>query len=356
MSIGEKTSLMRTPWTPRDVDERTDRELTQVFGDAARALEPDARALRLAQAKVATNLARADAESGSLRRRLAFGTLGGGALWATALGTAAAHKAAAIAVVGGLLVGGVVAEQSGVGPAVRETIGIERAFEALTSQDGAASDADAGTDDATTAIAVASPNATLPAAATSVQTEAAPAGLPGQLHTTIQPGGDFTMRAVLQDYGADWVDLDVAGDAVGATVTLSLAADAVLQVPGKPGDASGTDQLASYVGRLVVVRGYCDGAVEDLPADAARCTISRLQILGGPAADGPALDGSSSGRGASGEHGQGAGNANANGGGPKPQNERQPSEPAEPPEETVPHETGPPEHSSVGGQGKNEPE
>ena len=380
---------MRTRWTRRDVDERTDRELTRLFSDAAQRLEPDARALRLAQARVAAKLARAEAERGGLRRRLALGTLGGGALWATALGSAAAHKAAAIAVVGGLLLGGVVAEQSGVAPAVRETIGIERAFDALTSQDDGAT----GAQDSGAATEIASPSATLPAAATSVHTEAAPDGLPGQLHTTLTPGGDFNLRAVLQGYGAASVDLYVAGDEGGETVTLSLAPEAVLNVPGKPGEETGTGQLADYLGRLVVVHGHCESGVEDLGSGATGCSASRLQILGGPADSGPPAGSSSSERGASEERGQGEANGggngnshadgnasggggsnaapnsnaggNANGGGssnaapnssaggnnPDPgtgagaQGEQQSG--------GAPNEPGPPEHSSAGGQGNN---
>jgi hypothetical protein len=343
-------------WRRRDVDAQTDRELTELFSHAAGQLQPDAMAMQRAQARVAAKLAAPSVEaSGGLRRKLALGTLGGGALWATALGSAAAHKAAAVAVVGGLLLGGgVVAEQTGVGEAVRETVGIQRAFEALTSQ-GESGDPEAASAGEGTATP-ASPTATaaVPGGAT-VETEAAPEGLPGQLRTVLQPDGGFNLRAVLQGYGPSSIDVYIAGAVgTGSVVTLDLDTDAELNVPGKPGGESGTAQLEGYLGRLVTVLGSCDAAAEDL-GSASGCTVSRVQVLGGPADTGqsgssssgleqaPGQDkdkGPESNPGQGTNQGQGQGGAT---GATQGVDGEQGTEDGEP---------GPPEHSSAGGNDK----
>jgi hypothetical protein len=262
------------PLIGRFRDERGDEldpELAELFAPAASRLDPDDDLLRRAEARLSRELDRPEpVAGGGLRRRLAFGAVGGGALWAGVLGTAAAHKAVVVAVgVGLLLGGGVAAETTGVGETVRETLG----FEHNTSPPSATP----------TQAGVASVTATGSSTATSESTTEAvnPSNPSATIGPETQPGGKFVIQATLLGIVGDALTLEVDGEQ--ATVMLS-GVDAV-HVPGPPvsGDPTAAELLEAYAGRAVVLQGTCNG---DLPAAWSTCVVDRVQVLGGPASKG----------------------------------------------------------------------
>ena len=322
--------MSNLPWSREDVDPRLDRELQSLFSATSEMLTPDRAAMDRVQMKVQAKLRREEQSAGGgLRRKLAFGSLGGGALWATALGTAAAHKLTAAVVIGGLIASGAVAaEQTGVGAGVRETLHLEQALHAITG----------GDDENDELLATATAEGTTEATATvesdelthdgePVSTVAPADGQPGNTRTSLLPTGAFTLRAELVGYDTNSVTLLVAGE--GAAITIALADGAAVIVPTSADE--GTDQLAPYLGRLVNVHGVCDEPAEGA-ASLADCSVSRVQVLGGPGGGpnpgGPPgsaseSEGAITGEGATptatptpgSENGQGQGNDNAGGNG-----------------------------------------
>ena len=339
------TRLLRFPSKPTH-DDAPDAELLALFQGADRGLDADPLALDRMQTKVAAHLGRADRAPGGLRRRLALGALGGGTLWATVLGSAAAHKATAAAVGLSLLVGGgAVAETTGVGEAVRETLGIERALQALTGNDEPEAPGDSltgGTEGGDTSGETSTALVEEDASA-QFTTEDAPDELPGNLLTQIRGDGSFMLRAVLGGYDGEYVELEVADGT--DTLWLHLDPDADVRVPGRPAPPETTltlaERLAPYEGRLVVIEGVCADGEEGITGENG-CSVTRLQILGGPAGEEGAPAGSTEAQ--DGEtpgpsQGQGQGDAGGKAGSF---------------ESTAPEEPGPPEHSSAGDQDKPE--
>ena len=333
------------PFGRPDLDDALDPNLASLFADGASHLDPQPFALDRAQAKVASSLSQSEAGGGGLLRRLAFGALGGGALWATVAGTAAAHKAVAVAVVGALLLGGGVAtESTGVGESVREAIGLERAIQALTGGEPNAHDQSATNEGDAEAVDASTPGASqLSTPGAAVVVEPAPADLPGQLHTVVRSQGTFSMRAVLRGYSADGVQLTVAAEQ--DPIWLPLGLEAVLQIPGAPTEAEGTDQLSAYVDRLVTVRGECPEGVESLTEDSG-CTITRLHVLGG-AAGADASEGEVEGASSEG----GPGNGNGKPAGKEPKSEDASADSAA--SGSNGDASGPPEHANAGGNPKD---
>ena len=336
------TRLLRFPSKPT-LDDAPDAELLALFQGADRGLDANPLVLDRMQTKVAAEIGRAGGAPGGLRRRLALSALGGGTLWATVFGSAAAHKATVAAVGLSLLVGGVVDEATGVGEAVRETLGIERALQALTgdgepqASDGSLSaGAEGGDTSRETSTALVAEDA-----GAQFTTEDAPDELPGNLLTQIRGDGSFMLRAVLRGYDGEYVELEVADGT--DTLWLHLDPDADVQLPGYPAPAETvlTDQMAPYEGRLVVIEGACADGEEGLTGENG-CSVTRLQILGGPAGEEGAPAGSTEAQdgetpGAS--QGQGQGDAGGKAGSF---------------ESTAPEEPGPPGHSSAGDQDKPE--
>jgi hypothetical protein len=115
---------MRLPWRAAEPERDLSPEMRAWID--ARASLPEAdrddieRARMVVQARIA---GAASAPRGSVRRRLALGGLGGGALWSGLAGFASAHQAVSVAVGVGLLVAGsTAAEVAGLRPAVTEYV------------------------------------------------------------------------------------------------------------------------------------------------------------------------------------------------------------------------------------------
>lgn len=251
----------------RAADEKSDPVIEAWFSRYGHAPQVDPQGLERGRRLVASRLAAAEADaapSGGLRRRLALAGLGGGGIWASMSGMAAAHPVLAAAAALSVLAGGATAaEVTGVGPAVRQAV---RSEAPATSTDA-------------TATATATSAATASLEATSIPEQAAPGalgiepvpeGAPGNLVTQLHDDGRFTMRAVLVDATSDSISLV----GVGGIVELSLDEEAKLQIPGKPSD---DEELDEYSGQLVFVSGACESGIELVGPG---CVVTSVQVLG----------------------------------------------------------------------------
>lgn len=264
-------------------------------------------------------------------------------MWSGLLASAAANKAASAAVgLSVILGGGAAIEAAGVGPTVREAVGVSQPG-SDESGDGeqVVASLDLEENDAGSANGQGA----------SVAHEVAPEGLSGNLVTQVRKDGSFQIRGVLEgayDEGGEYsITVRVAGlepatveestgegDTggeeltleVGTVIMLELGEDTSFVAPGKPGDEELTlaEALDAYAGQLVIVQGSCEEG--ELGGEDSECYVDRVQILGGPAA----IDG---------EEGTGVQGAtqSANAAGGKP-------------------ESTPPDHSNAGGDGDPESE
>lgn len=259
----------------RGGDEELDTDLASLFSQAPGVPGPDLGSVARTRARVPAELRQTMSASGGMRRRLALGTLGGGGMWATLIGTAAAHKAAAAAVgLGVLLSGGAALEATGVGEAMREAVGIQQSANE-NSNERAAAGADNADEGSAEGVA---DNAQLGAA--SVETGDAPEGTPGQLVTQLHDDGAFSVRALLVDVDEDSIVIEV-GD--GMQHDLALGEDVSIQLSGQrdgEGDVPTLEDLQALVGKghLVFIRGACDADAEDL--DDESCTVTSIVVIG----------------------------------------------------------------------------
>ena len=253
-------------WRHSDIEgDALDPELLSVFRDATRLPDTGTTELARGRTRVANQLVDdASRTGGRFGRRLAWGTAGGGGMWAALLGTAAANKVAAAAVgISVLLAGGVTtAEVTGVGPSVLEAIGIV----SPAAPDEIAAESQGGEH--------AADQAAVP--------DIGDAGdLPGQLITQLHDDGSFQLRGVLGKLVENEVTTFTVTTATGP-VELDFA-EAAIQVPGRrEGDDPQTvsvETLGGFVGSLVFVTGTCDPVVEPVAVTAA-CIVERVSVLG----------------------------------------------------------------------------
>jgi hypothetical protein len=194
------------------------------------------------------------------RERVALASLGGGGMWAGLVGTAAAHKAATAAVGLSVLLGGSVAETTGVGPAVREAVQEVVTFsddegegpEALVSATPAVGPAEGS--NATVSVGKGNP-------------------LPGNLISQLGPNGDFQLRAEI-------------ASADGTTLLLTTP-DGDLEIDigeaevHAAGDAAEEIVWANYLGYGVFVTGTClDAEPAESLNDCETLQVDRVQLLG----------------------------------------------------------------------------
>jgi hypothetical protein len=256
--------------------DRDDPELTSLFADARARLDAGTPTRSTAQIKVARLLRQPanheHARASGVLKRFAWASGGGIGMWGALLSTAAAHKAVAVAVGLGMLLGGTVAvETTGVGTAVREAVVSHQASSphAVVHPTPAA--------EGTSAAGV-EPDAT---------------ALPGALITQLHADGSFTVRGQL----VEGTDASTAVVDTGADTPLSFTYDAAtVHATGRPerGSATPTPQpvdLTDYVGYGVFITGSC--ADDPLPATLGDCnalTLSSIQVLGraGQQGEGPA--------------------------------------------------------------------
>ncbi len=241
-----------------------DPELLSVFREASRLPDTGTTELARGRSRVANQLVdEASRTGGRFGRRLAWGTVGGGGMWAALLGTAAANKAVSAAVgISVLLAGGVTtAEVTGVGPSVLEAIGIVQP----AAQGEIAAESQGGEH--------AAEQAAVP------DLGEAPDGLPGQLLTQLHDDGSFQLRGTLGDLVGDTTFTFTVTTATD-DVDLDFA-EAAIQVPGR---REGDDpqsvepaELIEFVGSLVFVTGTCD-PVDELAGET--CTVERVSVLG----------------------------------------------------------------------------
>ena len=171
-------------------------------------------------------------------------------MWAALLGTAFASKASTAAVgLTALLASAGAAEVTGVGPAVRESLGIseptansdagEQSVEAQDNGLGAENAAEQGAE------------------------VSASEDTPGNLMTNIRPDGSFSLRGILTADGVETSSGEVLFDLV----------DAEVMIPGQPTDDE--PNLEDYEGYLVLVTGTCEG--DEVDED---CTVESVTVLG----------------------------------------------------------------------------
>ena len=271
----------------RGGDEELDSDLASLFSQAPGVPGPDLGSVARTRARVPAELRQSVSASWGMRRKLALGTLGGGGIWATLIGTAAAHKAVAAAVgLGVLLSGGAALEVSGIGEAVREAVGIQQSAKDNANPHAAAG-ADNAADSADDSAAVSATEGSAEGAAdgaqlgaASVETGDAPEGTPGQLVTQLHGDGAFTVRALLVDVDEDSILVEVGN---GVQHDLTLGEDVSIQLPGQrdgEGDVPTLEDLQALVGEghLVFVRGACDAEADDL--DDESCTVTSIVVIG----------------------------------------------------------------------------
>lgn len=251
---------MRWPfWRTADSDSDTlDPELLSLLAKSTRLPEVGVSDLARGRARVAAHLAPQTAPpvaGGWLRRRFAWSVAGGGSMWAAVLGTAFASKASTAAVgLTVLLAGAGTAEVTGIGPAVRESLGIS---EPSASSNAADQGAEAQNN------AVGSENAAEQAANVSSDDEAT-----GNLVTNIRPDGSFTVRGILSAAG-----VETSGE-------LLLLGEVEITVPGQRNPNADAPELSDYYDYLVLATGTCsnlDHAEFNMTDD---CTVESVSILG----------------------------------------------------------------------------
>ena len=268
-----------------------------MFEGASHIPEPGRPDLVSGRARVAANLAvdlGGRTAAGGLRRRLALAAFGGGSMWASMVGVAAAHKVAAIGLGMAALVGAGTVAQAGGLDAILDATGIH-ASQQGQGHDGSGDDGDGGASVGVGATSVDDGDAG-PAgdSEATVAVSDAPDDLPGNLVIQIHDHS-FTLRAVLCGITGSDVALATAGDCGGGEVTAStgdglvtvtLGDEARMSVPGtrsanggKPEVTTGASALATldgYAGRLVFVRGTCDEEGDGLED----CTVTSIHVLG----------------------------------------------------------------------------
>ena len=263
--------MIRLRFWRSDDGEALDPEVLSIFAGGAQPPALDAARLERGRTLVAARLRPEPAAGGWFGRRLAYGAAGGGSLWASAIGVAAANKAATAVGIGVLLVGGATAEISGIGPAVREAVS--------PAHSGQGSPDDLTPE--TVATGEASVVAGTPEAngngngATVVE---APEGVPGNLTAHVRPDGSFTLRGVLIAATDDEIEVQSSLDDVPLQLEL---AGATIRIPG--GSAQGGPQsespptLVEFIGHLVTIKGSCSSVGDQLIDD---CAVHTIQVLG----------------------------------------------------------------------------
>ena len=316
---------LKLPWRGRAASDELDPDLLATFEGASSIPAPGQPDLARARAHVAAKLEES-AAAGGWRKRLALAAFGGGGMWASLVGVAAAHKVAAIGLGVAALVGAGTVAQTGGLDAVLDATGIH----ASQQGQGHGGDGDDGNDDGDAGGGVGTGvGVTLEheggvgpsdASGATVEVSEAPSDLPGNLVTQIHENR-FMLRAVLCAVGEGDVTLATAGDCSGGEettvatsdvgeaglVTLTLGDEARVSVPGtrspnggKPEVTTGALALATlddYEGRLVFVRGTCE---EDQPL--ADCTVTSVHVLGRAGQSGPGGAGEPQGAGAGDKH------------------------------------------------------
>lgn len=269
-------------WRSVPQSDALDPELQALFATKAHPPVLDTARLASGRARVATQLrpsaVPAAAAGGRLQKRLAFGLVGGGGLWAALAGTAAAHKAATAVAVGVVLAGAATtAEVTGIGPAVRDAVtssGSRNSEPAVTAISGA-QEAQAGLD----ASATPNPNAAV--------VEEAPEGVPGNLVTQVRPDGSFSLRGVLVSVTGTQIAVLTSVDDVPLVFDLGSAE---VRIPGAGSAQGGPNaqddepSLAGYEDYLVRITGQCELVDGALTED---CDLSTVQILGNAGQDSP---------------------------------------------------------------------
>ena len=253
-------------WQHEAESDALDPELLSIFATSTHPPTLDPARLARSRARVAAQLRPEPATGGWLKRRLAYGLAGGGSVWGTVLGTAAAHKAAAAIGVGVLLAGGATAEMTGIGPAVRAAV--SPSHSSSEPADTTQSTAEAG-------LAVATDQAGNGATVTE-----APEDLPGNLMANMRPDGSFTLRGVLVGATADVIDVQTSLDDVPLEFDLD---GAVIRLPG-PGSAAGgpnadgdAPTIEDFEGHLVLIMGRCEIVDDQLTED---CVLTSVTVLG----------------------------------------------------------------------------
>ena len=316
--------LLKLPWRGRTASDELDPELLATFDGASSIPEPGRPDLARARTRVASSL-EGRATAGGLRKRLPLAAFGGGGMWASLVGVAAAHKIAAIGLGVAALVGAGTAAQTGGLGAVLDATGIHASQPGQGHGRSGGDDGDDGDGDVSVGATSLHESGIGPAgdSEAAVAVSDAPEDLPGNLVTQVHDGS-FTLRAVLcaiDGEGGDpgTVTLATAGDCeeaeggvtAGITVagggngliTLTLDAEATVSVPGtrspnggKPEVATGPSvlpTLSDHAGRLAFVRGTCEEGetLED-------CTVTSIHVLGQAGQGEPEGSGESLGAGA----------------------------------------------------------
>ena len=248
-----------------------DPELLTIFERASERLEPGSLEVARARSRVTEQFEAIEATGGGLRKRLALAAAGGTGMWGTVLGTAAANKAAAAAVAIGVLAGGgVAAEASGLGPAVR-----------AAALDAAGISTPAGEGGGGVGVQGVGPSEDSPAVATVEEAE----DTSGNLVTVLRDDGSFVVRGVVTVEGTSLVaGVSLWVDAAGGSPTEFALADGVTIRLRGPSDAG--PQTASVagtlddlvIGNLVLLQGQCAEGAES-PHDPG-CEVTSVTLLG----------------------------------------------------------------------------
>jgi hypothetical protein len=191
-------------------------------------------------------------------------------MWVGLVGAAAAHKAAAAAVGLSILVGGTVAVETGVGPAVSDQV--QAAFKGSRDEEAASGHAAAAASRSATPTPGAAGTATATAAARGAAVEPAE-DAPGNLVAHVAPNGSFQLRGVIVEGDDDTLTVATAGGEVEVDIS-----EARIVWMGKRGDEIDWDELEGY---LVVVGGSCEGDAEaGAVGDCDTLVAEHVQVLG----------------------------------------------------------------------------
>jgi hypothetical protein len=273
--------MIRLPFWRSDDADVLDPEVLSLFASSSQPPVLDPARLERGRALVAARLRPEAAAGGWFGRRLAYGAAGGGGLWASVVGVAAANKAATAIGIGVLLAGGATAEISGIGPAVREAVSPAHSVEEPTVVPLATGEASA---------TVSTPEANGNGNGATVT--AAPDGVPGNLTAHVRPDGSFMLRGVLIAVTDDQIEVQSSLDDVPLQLQLG---DATIRIPG--GNAQGGPQsetpptLDEFAGHLVIINGNCETVGDQLTED---CVLETVQVLGNAGQNGTSEDGTSS--------------------------------------------------------------
>jgi hypothetical protein len=176
-------------------------------------------------------------------------------MWAALLGTAFASKASTAAVgLTVLLAGAGTAEVTGIGPSVRESLGI-------TQPEASSDAADQSVEAQNNGLG--GDNAAEQAANVSSDDE-----VTGNLVTNIRPDGSFTVRGILSEDG-----VETSGELleVGAVE---------ITIPGQRNPNAEAPEFSTYYGYLVLATGTCINLDDDEFNMTIDCTVESVSILG----------------------------------------------------------------------------